>query len=243
MNMNKPTLEEKNQAIESILSEGLQQPEGIRDFFTRMYRTFGLKHLFFNVHQSIAIALLIVAGVVLMLSVNMSHSGYATVFLVSPLFFVLVVSLTEWMEQKDTLYELKRTFKYTVKDMAIFRTLCYSLISVFLSVILSLIYSKRLDSLRTLAIAFSALFLCTLLTIVITRRFNHRYSYLTSFSMWGLVNVVPVLLLGKRWEVFLSRIPLSLTLLVSVGLIYLYIKELKQIIHMKDREVGYDVAG
>lgn len=147
------------------------------------------------------------------------------------------------MERSNPLYELKMTLKYTVKDMIIFRILCYSLISVVFSVVLSIGAASVLDSWRALSIAFSSLFLCTLLTIVIARRMNHHLNYLISFGVWSVMNLVPLLLFGGRWEMILSQIPLGLTVIVIMGLIYLYVKELKQFINMKDREVGYDVTG
>lgn len=243
MNINKPTLQEKNQAIQAILSEGLQEPEGIGSFFIRMYNTFGLKYIFFNFNQVIALSIAVFLGMTFFLLMNINSYNYTSIFLVSPLFFVTVVSITEWMERSNPLFELKMTFKYTVKDMIVFRTLCYSLISVVLSVVLSLGMINIIEALRAISIAFSSLFLCTLLTIVITTRFSHRLTYLTSFGVWVAVNVVPLLVFGKHWETFLSSIPLGLTFIVSIGLIYLYAKELKYFINMKKGEVEYDVAG
>lgn len=243
MTMNKPTVIEKEDAISHILSEGLEQPEGIRDFMKRMYGTLGVINLFYDLYQVILLVILVLVGLVLLLAVNLDGYTYTTLFLLSPLFFVAVVSLTEWMERSNPLYELKMTLKYTVKDMIIFRILCYSLISVVFSVVLSIGAASVLDSWRALSIAFSSLFLCTLLTIVIARRMNHHLNYLISFGVWSVMNLVPLLLFGGRWEMILSQIPLGLTVIVIMGLIYLYVKELKQFINMKDREVGYDVTG
>lgn len=240
--MNKPTMEEKNQTIEHILSKGLQEPEGIGNFLMRMYRAIGLKYIFFDLKQVIVMTTLIVIGIVLLLAISVENYNYSIIFLLSPLFFVMTVSATEWMERSHPIYELKKTFKYTMKDMIIFRTLCYSLISVVLSVFLSLGMANVLEMVRATSIAFSALFLCTLLTVAITRRFNHPLIYLTSFGVWSVMNLVPLLLFNGRWNTFLAQIPLSLTLIVSLSLIYLYVKELKQFIHMKDREVEYDAA-
>lgn len=243
MNMNKPTFKEKETAISHILSEGLEQPEGIVEFVKRMYQNLGLTYLFYDLHQVISISVLVILGVIVFSTVNMVNATYSTIFLLSPFSFVIVISLTEWLERSNPLYELKMTFKYTLKDLIAFRTLCYSLISVVISVVLSVGVAGVLDSLRAMSIAFSALFLCTLFTVVITRRLNHHLSYLTAFGVWGVINVLPLVIFGGSWEMFLSQIPFGLTLAISVGLIYLYVKELKQFINMNDREVGYDVTG
>lgn len=243
MTMNKPTLQEKEHAISHILSEGLQQPEGILAFFIRMYQTLGLKYIFYEVYQVLIVSLMMVLGLVLFISESVESYTYTTIFFLSPLSFVTVISLTEWMERSNPIYELKMTYKYTVKDMIIFRTLCYSLISILISVILSVGMTGSLDKLRAIAVAFSALFLCALLTVTINRRYNHRFGYFTSFVVWGVMNLAPFILFGGQWESFLSQIPLGLTVIVIIGLIYFYVKELKYLINMKDGEVGYDVTG
>lgn len=242
MNMNRPTLKEKDQAIKTILSEGLQEPEGIGSFFIRMHEIFGLKYIFFNLNQVITMSIAVFISLVFILTVNVNTYNYTLIFLLSPLFFVTVVSVTEWIERSNPVYELKMTYKYTVKDLVVFRTLCYSLISVFNTVLLSLGMNNTFEMLKTLSIGFSSLFLCTLLTLTIARRLNHRLVYLTSFGVWSFVNIAPLLLFKSRWETFLLNIPVGLTLLVSIGLIYFYVRELKKVINMKDRKVGYDVA-
>ena len=157
--MNKPTLKEKETAISQILSEGLEQPEGVGEFVKRMYQNIGLTYLFYDLYQVISISTLVVIGVIVFSTMNMINATYSTIFLLSPFSFVIVISLTEWLERSNPLYELKMTFKYTLKDLIAFRTLSYSLISAVISVILSLGVADLVDSLRSISIAFSALFL------------------------------------------------------------------------------------
>lgn len=243
MTMNKPTLQEKENAISHILSEGLQEPEGIGAFFMRLYRSLGLKYIFYESSQVISLSMIVVLGLVIFVSANIDEYTYTTIFLLSPLSFVLVVTLTEWIERNHPIYELKSTFKYTMKDLIIFRTLIYSFISIVISVVLSVSITATLDILRAISISFSALFLCALLTVAINRRYNHKWPYLTSFGVWSAMNLVPLLLVGSQWESFLSNIPLGLTLIASIGLIYLYVYELRQLINMKEGEVRYNVTG
>lgn len=242
MSISRPSLKEKEQAFENILVEGLSRPEGVWAFCTRMYRALGTKFIFFDHFQAIVMALAVVIGVIFLLSMNTNDYAYSTIYTLAPLFFVAIVSLTEWRERSNPLYELKMTFKHTIQDLIVFRTLCYSIVSITLCLLLSVGVADKLDFLRAASITLSALFLCALLTVAITRRFNGRWMYLTGLVVWMAMVFIPSWLVGNRWELFLARIPVVIMLVIGIGVLLLYLKEIKQYLNMSQREVGYDVG-
>ncbi|MDR7855853.1 hypothetical protein [Tissierella sp.] len=242
MNIIKPTNSEKENAIENILSQGLSKPDGLWDFCYRMYCSLGFKFIFFDISQAIIMAVAITIGFILFYPLSSQQHVYSTLFAVSPLFFITVIFFTEFIERNDSLHELKMTFKHTIQKIIIFRILCYSLISMVICIFLSISMPDKYNFLRAASITLSALFICALLTIYIMRRLKGRWIHFTSLVAWVATAFLPVLILGERWELLLSQIPIGITITVGVIGFILYLNEIKKLINMNKMEVAYYVG-
>lgn len=242
MNIIKPTNSEKETSIENILSQGISKPDGLRDFCYKMYRSLGFKFIFFDISQAIIMAVAITIEFILLNSLSSQQYIYSTLFAISPLFFIIVLFFTEFIERNDSLYELKMTFKHTIQQIIIFRIMCYSLMSMIICIITSSIISATYGFLRAASISLSALFICAFLTICIMSRFKGRWVHFTSLMVWVVAILLPVLAFGERLELLLSQIPIVIT--ISIGIIgfILYLIELKKLINMNKREVVYYVG-
>lgn len=242
MNIMKPTNREKEKAIENILSQGLSKPDGLWDFCHRIYCSLGFKFVFFDISQAIIMAFTTTIGFILLYALSSQQHIYSMLFAVSPLFFTTVVFFTEFVEKNNALYELKMTFKYTTQQVIIFRILCYSLISMILCIFISIGMLDKYNFLRIASITLSALLICALLTLYIMRHFKGRWIHFTSLMVWGSTTFLPVLILGERWELLLSQIPIGITIIAAVIGFILYLMEIKKLINMDKMEVSYYVG-
>ncbi len=242
MNIIKPTNSEKEKSIENILSKGLSKPDGLMQFCYKMYQALGFKYIFFDLSQAIIMSVAITVGFYFFYSLSPQRNVYSTLYAVSPLFFITVVFLTEFFERNGSLYELKMTFKYTIQQVIIFRILFYSLISMVICIFISSIIPNKYNFLRAVSITLSALFICALFTIYIMRRFKGRWVHFTSLAVWIAAVLLPVLILGERWELLLSQIPIGITTTMAVIGFILYLNEIKKLINMNKREVAYYVG-
>lgn len=245
MNMNKPSPAEKERAIEFILSKGLVQPKSLWHHLYEMYRNLGFKHLFLNTWYPVILSIVLMVGFLYLCPLSPEKFKYTVLFAAAPVFFIFVVLLTEIIEWQDSgLYELKMTCKYTIQQIAAFRVLCFSLMGTMLSTLTVLFskYSDATDLFRSLSLSLSALFLCSYLSIWIMRSFTSRWNHFTPLLIWIVMTLCPLWILKERWELFLSQIPLAITLFVALILFALFMMELKKLIKIQTREVAYDVG-
>lgn len=230
MKIDKPTEYQKNMAIEKIMQKGLVRPRKLSAQLLEMWRTLGLSYIFGDIFQAFIIVAIIMLGgflVYLEFSKLMMH---AVTFAFAPLSFLSIVLFAEMIERLSGLYELKMTFKYTIRQITAFRILCFSLLGVVTCVISSA--SAGGEFLQTLATSLSALFLCALFITFILRRFAPVWRYV-SMGAWVIISVLPIYLLGERWETILSGMPAALTLTIAVIAFLLFLHEVKQIMNEK----------
>ncbi len=242
MNISKPTERERDIAIDNILSAGLSKPDGIWHFCSKMYRSLGLKFIFFDISQAIIMAVAVTVAFILMYPLSSQQNMYSLLYVISPLFFISIVCFTEFIERNDRIYELKMTCKYTVQQIIVFRVLCYSLISILLCIFISGGIPVTYNFLRAVSITLSALMICALFTIYVMRRLKGRWVYLISPVVWAVIVFLPVLIFGEKWELFLSQIPIGIAAAVAIIGFYLYLREIKKLINTNKLEVPYYVG-
>lgn len=245
MNMIEPSQNEKQRAIETILSEGLQKPKGLWQYLCELYHALGFRYLF--LYSGSAGIMGGIAAVVLLILYPASpeHYPYAALFSLTPLFFLFVVLLTETTEKVSGLYELKMTFQYNVQQITAFRILSFSLPGAVFCTLTSLYFSRlpgAYDLFRVISLSLCALFLCAFLTVCIMRRFSRGWFYFAALPLWIAVGVLPSWLFGERWELFLSQIPIAVTAACLVIAFTLFLTEIKMLMKVNKREVAYYVS-
>lgn len=242
MNIVEPSQNEKDREIEDILSKGLSKHKSLWWYLREIYRALGLRYIFLNTWQSVFMTVAAIFGFFLLYPLSAGQYIYTALFAVAPIFFILIVLLSETLERVGGLYELKMTCKYTVQQIVAFRVLCFSLMGAVFCAFMS-IYFSRLpvvhDPFRAFSISLCALFLCSLLTLFILRRFNWKWIHFAAVLLWMAVGFLPAWIFGERWESFLSRIPVALTVFVAVIACALFLKEIKKLMNIHNREVEY----
>jgi len=242
MNMIEPSREEKERAIALILDKGLTKPKSIWRLLHEMYRALGLRHLFLNTSLPILVSMALMAVFILWNPLPYDQYKNAILFAAAPLFFVFAVLLTETAERMNALFELKMTCKYTIQQIAAFRVLCFSLTGTVLCT-LAILFSGFPDAygvLRALACSLCALYLFSFISLSFMRHFQSKWLRPVPVLLWMAAGPCPILVFGKQWELFLSRVPVAATVTIAVLALALFLREIKMLANAQRRVVhGY----
>ncbi|KYH28498.1 hypothetical protein [Clostridium colicanis] len=244
MNIDMPSLEEKERAIEYILSEGLTKPKSLWQHLYEMYRALGFQYLFLNTAQPVIISVALMFGFIALFPLSPEKYINTVLFASAPLFFISVVLLTETAERMSGIYELKMTFKYTIRQITAFRMVSFSLAWTVLCTV-AVLYCRFPDAyhfLRAYSISLCALFLCSFLSIFIMRSFQWKWIHTIPVLLWIGLDLLPIAIFKERWEVFLASIPVVVTAFIAVTAFTLFLMEIKKLIIIHEREVVYYVG-
>jgi len=242
MNFIKPSPNEKNRAIEHILSKGLSKPKSLWNYIYELYRALGLRYIFWGSAPSILMTVAVTLIWIRLAPFAPEQHPYSALFALAPVFFLAAVCITETNERVRGLYAIKMTYKYTIQQVTAFRVLCFSLLGAVFCTFISIYFSRfSVDHslFKALSLSFCALFLCAVLILVMLRLFNRLWIYLSATMLWMAFGILPVRIFGQSWELFLARIPIALTLFVTIIVCALFLIEIKRHMKFHKREVVY----
>ena len=227
------TPEDKNNAIETILSKGLIKPMPTWAFLLHMWQNLGFRVIFLGTGAAILISFCVAVLYVALISVaaltfNAALNIYTMLFLFSPAVFICLTLCTEAIERTSGLYEIKMTCKYTIRQVTAFRLLCFSLVGTVFTVVGSAaISSVWVDSslIRIFSLGLCSLFLCSLLIVYVMRRLSGGW-YIGAI-IWTVIGVLPMIFFEEAWEGLLYNLPPVVTLGVSAIACFMYMREIK----------------
>jgi len=231
---------EKDQEIDNILSKGLIAPKNLWTQLYEIYRVLGLRYIFSNALFSTLAACAVTLGIVVLYPFSASKHLYALLFAVAPLFYVLITSFIETAEKFSGLYELKMVCKYTIEQITAFRVFCYSLLGTCFCTLISIYFTHISSAYRffkVFSFSICVLFLCSLMSIVIMRKVNWQWRQFITMVIWITLDVIPAWFFGNQWELFLSQIPMAVTLVIAVISFILFLCETKKLMGIRKREV------
>jgi Ni/Fe-hydrogenase subunit HybB-like protein len=78
--------------------------------------------------------------------------------------------------------------------------------------------------------------LCAFLTIFIIRRFTGKWIFAVTAALWLGIGFLPFSLFSDRWELFLSNLPVFITIGVAALLGVLFIVEIKKLVTARQME-------
>ncbi len=241
MNIIEPSQKERDKTIEEILLKGLSKPNSLWKYLCDIYRALGLRYIFCNMGYAMILTVILTTGFVLVYPLTQVQHIYASVFALTPVFFIFLVMVTETIEKVSGLYELKMTCKYTIQQITAFRMLYFSLTGIVFSTLISIYISRFLmvyNLLRIFSLSLCALFLCAFLTIFILRRFNWKWNHSSVLLFWILSGLLPARILGEQWELFLVQLPIVITIFVAIVACILFLMETKKLMDTRIREVA-----
>lgn len=245
MNIIEPSQNEKDLAIEKILSNGLSKPKKLWRYLWDIYRALGFRYIFLDTVNAMIMTTTVTIGFALLYPFSFEKHLNATLFAMAPVFFISIVLFTETIERSRGLYEIKMTCKYTIQQVTAFRVLCFSLMSAAFSILINLYFSRLQDTydfFRAFSLSLCDLFLCSFLTIFIMRRFKWKWMHFSVILLWISIGFVPTWIFGEQWELFLSQIPVSIATFFAIIACVLFLMEIKNLMNIRKSEVAYYVS-
>lgn len=236
MTTNKPSQYEKEQSIQYIVNQGIDEPESLVEFFRRMNKKLGFKYIFFDQHLIIASWLTLIAAIILFLSFQLFYYSYALIFLVSPIFFLSISSMTLWLEESNPLVDLKKTLKISLADTVLYQILTHTFISLILSTLLAFGMDSLEEVFRATAISLSSLLIGMILFTYVFKYIKTPLSSFFAAPIWIVLNAIPLISFRDIWNQFLSDIPILILLIAITTLSYLYLKHLRASLNIRIRE-------
>ncbi len=234
-----PTKEEKEKAINKIISNGMTPQENFIQRIVNLYMHIGTKYIFGDILDCLIIA---ITSTVLIyffsLSFRIMNTELSTTFAISPIFYIILTLATEWKEKMSHLYELKMTCKYTVKQITAIRLLCFSALGVLFSSLMSMGYSLIFTNeslLDIFIVSLLGLLINSLLALGVMLYGNRRNSHNILIGLWFAVFLLPPVIWGKGWNVFLGELPYLLITVLILIMAAIYLLGIKKLI--TEREV------
>jgi len=235
------TNNEKNTSIEYILTQGFVTPPTFWERVTKMHRVLGWRFIFWDLSYSIIFVFVIQSALMFLFrNVSLEYMQYSVAVGFAPMLFILITLLAEISERACGLYELKQTCRYTSRQITALRCIYYSLAGVGFAVFVSAFASdSTAHFVRILPLCLGVLFLSATLELSIMRQWQGKWCIAVFSGIWLVVNCMLPIALGARWEVFLSSLPLVITIIFMAagGLVFMY-----QINKMLMEEQNYAIA-
>jgi len=190
-----------------------------------MHHMLGWRFIFWDLSYSLIFAAVTLLGLGFLFHHAPLDFQHSVAFGFSPVLFLLIVLVAELSERTCNLYELKQTCIYTSRQISALRCICYSVAGVAFAVFITAFSTENMAQfLRLLPLCLSGLFLCAAAELTVMRLSRSKWAIAAFSTLWMLGNLTLPFALGERWELFLSGLPLVLTIMFAAlgatGFIY-----------------------
>lgn len=235
-----PMPDEKTIQVEigKIVTAGLKPHRTLPSFLVEMYKTVGLKHLFVNKRDGIIITLTVMASLIFVLC-QMAEADrikegdiYSVLFLVSPLLYLTLTLYDILYKHLNQTYEMEVVAKYNVYQIAAFRMLVFSIISILVNTVSILTVvgiQDNMSFMRAFMISMTALFIFSFLFLVALMRKRTSVIVFIVISGWIGLNIGFQLVNKQGYIDFLVHLPLlvyGVVLLISIVVYFMYLNKL-----------------
>jgi hypothetical protein len=244
MNMIEPTQSEKDKAIENILDKGLRKPRSIWSMFSEIHSLFSFRFIFWDTAQAFILSVLTLVSVSVVIMFSPEAFRHTVLFGGSPLLFMAILFFSEAFEYTNSLYELKMTCKFTIRQITAFRIMCYALLGIVFCVGITAYQAENAYELpRLFPLSLCALFLCAFISLFLIRRIAGKLTIALTSILWLTVVSIPAWVLNDKWERFLAGLPVAVTVGVAVLSGALFLFEVKKLMNTRKTEVvGYVIG-
>lgn len=235
-----PDEEEIEKQVGIIVNRRTFKKKSFLSFLAEMHQQLGLKNIFHDYLQLLAIgALYVVYLGFFIIRINLFSRGYLLqpevyqvyvyqlytyLFITSPLLYGLF--LVSSLLLKQTTYEVEMVCKYTVYQVAAYRVLVLGMISIGLNIIQIIVTSLVLgmfDPIRAIMISLSSLLIFSVAFLYATRNSRSKLKQSIIALTWGVINIGIYLLDSDIYQKFLLEIPYGVYAGVIVTATILYI--------------------
>ncbi|WP_421377876.1 hypothetical protein ACOJQI_11565 [Bacillus salacetis] len=228
--------------IKKILSKGMDSKASFWSYLGQMYKQVGFRFIFRDFAEIFfTLVIAIIAGIsflagasetIFIREVNL----YTMIFSWSPITYLMMAYLFFLIQKKKPTYEVEMTCKYNLHQLAAFRMLMFSVISLIMNgvIIFLLMLQAELNFFYAMLLSSSSLFLFSLLFLFVILRARNKFSKIGLFLVWVTGNIVASYFSGEYYLHVLKQIPFYIyALLATVGIV-LYVKNLKRLLYSRN---------
>lgn len=254
-----PTAEEKENSIQFILANVSVQPKSFTQFIRSIFTEMDWRIYFWGLRDILIISVSLIACVFaffwyvsdfgrgqnpLLLPV-LKEQTYFNVFLASPVIFGIFHYLSLWKEVQLKTYELKMTLKISLKDILLVRSIFFSVISLVISVLLSLLawygMNQEVSLFKLVSVSSASLFLFLVGQMSLDKKLPADKSYVVSPLIW--LSIGTLLVLGREQvSHFILMLPELLVFLLSLVLLVVFILLIRRS-YLTEKEGGFSYVG
>jgi len=212
----KDNKDSKDKSIEYILAQGFVEPPTFWGRVSKMFRVIGWKFIFWDLNYSLIFASVTILGIMFLFR-YVPELQYSIAFALSPIMFLIIVLFAEISERMCDLYELKQTCRYTSRQIAAPRCVCYSVVGVVFAVGVTAFSAENIAQFfRLLPLCLGGLFLFAAIELLVIRFSRNKWAIAIFSSAWILLNLALPAIFRGYWEAFLSNLPIVLTIVLAI---------------------------
>ncbi|MCD3351940.1 hypothetical protein G8V03_13195 [Clostridium botulinum D/C] len=225
--------------INIILDKGLKEKQSFYKYIKIMYKQIGLNNLFHDAIEIIFVGLVafgIFISIILQgqeMSCMKVNKIYVFIMIISPILY-LGLSLISFISTKERgTYEVEMTCKYNLYQLAVFRMLIFSIVSIFFNVVVIgtiVIKYKEINFIRAFMISSTSLFLFSYLFLYLVLKIPSRVTKYLVIIGWIFINSILCFVNIDLYMNILMSLPIVVYAAVTFTCVYFYIKKLKELI-------------
>ncbi|WP_077302546.1 hypothetical protein [Virgibacillus pantothenticus] len=232
-----PYLDEKSmqREISTIIINGLDPKASFWSYLATIYQQIGFKFMFKDFVEilfTLLISVIIVFAFILS-AIDYIHvrnvNLYTIVFIWSPMTYMVMAYLFFVNQKQKTTYEVEMTCKYNLLQLAAFRMLMFSVISMIMNglFIYALMFQHDLNFFYAFLLSSSSLFLFALVFLYVQFHTKTRASKIILLIIWLFSNLLASYYSTSFYLNFLKQIPFYVYGVIAIVAIVFYVKSLK----------------
>jgi len=211
------TEKNKNKSIEFILEQGFVKPPTFWERISKMFNVFGWKFIFWDLTYSLIFVSITLLGTAFLFRHTPMDYENSIAFGFSPVLFLIIVLFAEMTERACGLYELKQTCRYTSRQITALRCIFYSVAGAAFAVIITAFSAENTAHFfRLLPLCLGGMFLCGAIELSVIRLSRSKWAIAVFSALWVFINLVLPFTFGVRWELFLSGLPIAITIIFAI---------------------------
>ncbi|MFO7264153.1 MAG: hypothetical protein C0P68_008485 [Bacillota bacterium] len=235
--------------IETIVARGILPKETFAGYLKKMVLQVGFKYLFRDMTEILFVIVLLLS-VYLYISIQAltgtpvkQSQIYSYIFIFSPLFYFIIALLFFVFKERQSTYEVEMTCKYNIYQLAAFRMLLFSLLSIAADTLwigCMAIVDKQIHFPTAWMISVTSLFLFSAsFMYAFVRLRTHWYKLV---SGWLVINLMLAGFHGDFYHMLLKKVPIYVYVALTLICLWWYLQNIKKLIRLKNNEGVTDNA-
>ncbi|PWA09758.1 hypothetical protein DCC39_12400 [Pueribacillus theae] len=231
--------------IERIVAVGVKPRQSFLSYLVMMYRGIGVKYLFTNQRDGILITFSIMAILVFLFS-QISEKAwvqetevYSFLFLVSPLLYISLSVYDFLHKRHNQTFEVEMVSTYNLYQVAAFRMLVFSIISILvntISIISLIMMYENLHFIRAFMVSTTALFLFSIIFLAALMKRQSGIVTILVIAGWIGTNRALSIPRNQIYAEFLLHLPVFVYGVVLIVSILVYLNYLSKLMRFKPTE-------